>query len=169
MNKIIILGNSGSGKSTFAKQLAEIIKIDYIHLDKLVYLHSWDKPEHENMEKEVQEVLKRDSWIIDGNYLNYAKERFDLCDTIFFLDINRFVCLNSIIKRKKTYKGKQRESRNSNVDEKITLSFINWVFFGFYRTSRKKIRNIIKNSSNKNIVVFKNRKQIKNYLKELGK
>ena len=50
MSKIIVLGNSGSGKSTFTKKLAEKLNIDYLHLDPLVYKYSWDKPEFEEME-----------------------------------------------------------------------------------------------------------------------
>ena len=170
MNRILILGNSGSGKSTFASNLANILHIDYLHLDKLVYPISWDKPEHENMEKEVSEFVKNDSWIIDGNYLNHALVRFDLCDTIFFLDINRFVCLRSVIHRKNKYKGKQRESRSAKVDEKINASFIKWVFIDFYRTSRHKIKQILQeNQNNKTIIIFKTRKQVIQYLKEISK
>ena len=168
MKKILILGNSGSGKSTFAINLSKHLNIKCLHLDKLVYPDSWDKPEHQNMEKEVSLFVNDDSWIIDGNYLNHALERFDLCDTIFFLDINRFVCLHSVVSRKRKYQGKDRVSRSSKVDEKLNRSFLNWVFFGFYATSRKKIKKLLK-ETNKKVVILKSRKQVNKYLEELNK
>ena len=60
------------------------------------------------MEKQIDEFLKKDNWIIDGNFLNYSTDRFLKCDTVYFLDINRFTCLFSVIHRYFLYKGKKR-------------------------------------------------------------
>lgn len=167
MKKIIVLGNSGSGKSTLTTNLANLLHIDYLHLDPIVYKYSWDKPEFEEMENQVNQMLLKDSWIIDGNFLNNASNRFKECDTVFFLDINRFVCVHSVLKRHRKYKGKHRESRSDLCDEKITKNYLNWVFFEYYKTSRKTLLEYIKNNKDKNIVIFKSRRQINNYLRGL--
>ena len=57
MKKIIVLGNSGSGKSTFTTILANKLHIDFLHLDPLVYKYSWDKPEYKEMEEKVEKLL----------------------------------------------------------------------------------------------------------------
>ena len=44
MNKILVLGNAGAGKSFFTKKLADKLNYDYIHLDTIVYQKSWDHP-----------------------------------------------------------------------------------------------------------------------------
>lgn len=166
MNKIIVLGNSGAGKSSFTALLAKKMNIEHLHLDKIVYKYSWDNPRFDDMKEEVDKLILKDSWIMDGNFLNNCKSRFEQCDTIFFLDINRFVCLYSVLKRNKKYKGKKRESRSDLCDEKITKSYLKWVFIDFYKTSRKIIKNMIKDSD-KNVIIFKNRRQINKYLKEM--
>ena len=94
--------------------------------------------------EKVNQMLNENSWIIDGNFLNNATERFKECDCVFFLDINRFVCLRSVIKRHKQYKGKHRDSRSDFCDEKLTRAYLKWVFTDFYKTSRKFILNYIK-------------------------
>ena len=71
-------------------------------------------------EEKVNEMLTKDSWIIDGNFLNNASNRFSECDTVFFLDLNRFICMRSVIKRHKQYKGKHRDSRSDYCDEKLS-------------------------------------------------
>lgn len=167
MNKILVLGNAGAGKSFFTKKLADKLNYDYIHLDTIVYQKSWDHPHFEEMEEYIKKTINREKWIIDGNFLNNAPQRFVQCDTIFFLDINRFTCFFSAIFRAFRYKGKTRESRNENCDEKITMSYLKWIFFDFYKTSRKKIYKIIQNNPQKNIIVFKNRKEINRYLRGL--
>ena len=168
MKKVIVLGNSGSGKSTFTTLLADKLHIDFLHLDPLVYKYSWDNPEFEEMEKRVEELIYKDSWIVDGNFLNNALNRFKECDTIFFLDLNRFVCMNSVIKRHKKYKGKHRDSRSDDCDEKLTLSYLKWVVRDFYKTSRKIILKYIKDHPEKKVVILKNRRQVNNYLKEVN-
>lgn len=168
MKKVIVLGNSGSGKSTFTTLLADKLHIDFLHLDPLVYKYSWDNPEFEEMEKKVEELIYKDSWIIDGNFLNNALNRFKECDTIVFLDLNRFVCMNSVIKRHKKYKGKHRDSRSDDCDEKLTLSYLKWVVRDFYKTSRKIILKYIKDHPEKKVVILKNRRQVNNYLKEVN-
>ena len=166
MSKILILGNSGSGKSTFTKVLANKLNCEYLHLDTIIYKHSWTNPEFEEMENKIKEYILKPSWIIDGNFLNKATDRFLQCDTIYFLDINRFVCLFSVIKRYFKYKGKSRDSRSDLCDEKITKDYLKWVFKGFYKTSRKYIYEFIKQNPSKKVVIFKNRRQINKYIKE---
>ena len=126
-----------------------------------------NNPEFEEMEKKVDELIQKDSWIIDGNFLYNALKRFDECDTIFFLDLNRFVCTRSVIKRHKQYKGKHRDSRSDDCDERITISYLKWVIRDFYKTSRKIILQYIKENHNKNIIILKNRKQVNKYLREV--
>ena len=166
MNRILVLGNSGAGKSSFTVSLAKKLNIDYLHLDKVVYKVSWDLPCFDDLQIEVDEFIKKKKWIMDGNFLNNCTNRFIESDTIFFLDINRFVCLFSVLKRNKKYKGKPRESRSDLCDEKITFSYLKWVFWDYYKTSRKQIKKIINENTDKQIVVFKNRKQINKYIKE---
>ena len=167
MHKIIVLGNSGSGKSTLTVNLAKKLGYDYLHLDPIVYKYSWDKPEFDEMEEKVKLLLEKENWISDGNFLNNALKRFDECDTVFFLDINRFVCLRSVIKRHRQYKGKHRESRSDYCDELITKNYLKWVFSDFYKTSRKTILKYIKDNTNKKIIIFKSRRQINKYIKEI--
>lgn len=163
MKKILLLGNSGAGKSTLASALSLKMDIPHLHLDTIVYQNDWHQNEFPVIEKQINDFLVNEQWIIDGNYLNRAIKRFEDCDTIFFLDLNRFVCFFSVIHRYFAYKGKPRESRSDLCDEKITFSYLNWVLFGFYHSSRKKIKELCEKKGKK-IIVFKTRKQIKKYM-----
>lgn len=168
MHKILVLGNSGSGKSTFTAALAKKLNYDYLHLDTIVYKHNWTEQEKKKIDETILEFMKKDNWILDGNFLKKVPERFIEADTIFFLDINRFVCFFSVIKRYFKYKGKHRDSRSDLCDEKLTKDYLSWVFIRFYKTSRIRILNYLKNT-NKKFYIFKNRRQMKKFLKEVKK
>lgn len=70
MKKILVIGISGAGKSTFTRKLSEILHIPLICLDKLFWKPGWVKKDQDIFEKEVLEQIKTDAWIIDGNYTN---------------------------------------------------------------------------------------------------
>ncbi|MCI5744694.1 MAG: hypothetical protein MR270_00180 [Erysipelotrichaceae bacterium] len=168
MKKIIVLGNSGSGKSTFTKNLSKITNIDALHLDVLIYKHDWKTSEYESVKHKIDDFINKDTWIIDGNFLKKSPQRFTLCDTIYFLDINRFTCLFSVIYRYFKYKGKHRDSKSDLCDEKLSKDYLKWVFINYYKTSRKYILNYIENCSDKKVIIFKTRRQIRRYLKEIS-
>lgn len=166
--KILVLGNSGSGKSTFTQTLSQKMNIPFLHLDTIIYKHDWKEPEFEQAQHIVYDFMKKENWIIDGNFLNKIVNRFEECNCIYFLDFNRFICLWSVIKRYFKYKGKKRSSRSNYCDEKLTFDYLKWVGIDYYKTSRKTIKNYLSQHSEKKIIIFKNRKQVQKYLKELS-
>ncbi len=74
MDRIIVIGSSCSGKSSFAKTLAQKKQITHIELDQLHWLPNWQ----ERPDAEFRELVKAaitpaiaggdHSWIVDGNY-----------------------------------------------------------------------------------------------------
>ncbi|WP_168156653.1 MULTISPECIES: hypothetical protein [Oceanobacillus] len=46
-----------------------------------------------------EELVERESWIIDGNYGGTMEIRLHAVDTIIFLHISRYICLFRAIKR----------------------------------------------------------------------
>ncbi len=86
MLRAIVIGSPGAGKSTFARKLRDTAHLPLYYLDML-----WHKPDKTTISKEefdaaLQELLKKDRWIIDGNYLRTLEIRLQACDTVFLLD-----------------------------------------------------------------------------------
>lgn len=95
MQKVIIIGSPGAGKSTFARKLRDITKNELYYLDMI-----WHKADKTNVSREKFDVqltgiLEKDSWIIDGNYLRTLEMRLKKCDTVFLLDYPLELCLLS--------------------------------------------------------------------------
>ncbi|MFP4187018.1 MAG: topology modulation protein [Acholeplasmataceae bacterium] len=166
--KIQIVGYSASGKSTFAKKLHEHYGFPLLHIDRVFFAPNWKKRDRAVVEQEVREFMEQDDWIIDGLYRYIAVERFRICDQLFIFDFNRFKCLFSAIARRIKYRKKQRDSIAEGCKERLTLSFLMWILF----TGRKKnSRNLIKYFKEvyaDKVIVFKNRRQIRAYLKKIG-
>lgn len=166
--KIQICGFSGSGKSTFAQRLNQIYNIDLLFIDTIKFAPNWKEHSHEYVQNKILDFMNKDSWIIDGNYFNDIPARFEVCDQLFFFKFNRFKCLYGAIKRYRLYKNTTRQSIAPGCKEKIDLSFIMWILHGgrtkFYK---QKYKSLIEKHKNK-IIIFKNRRQVNNYLKSIG-
>lgn len=98
-NKILILGCSGSGKSTFARKLQKLTGLPLIHLDNI-----WWKPDRTHIsrdafDRKLDEIIDTDCWIMDGDYSRTYEKRIAACDTIFFLDFSEEVCMDGITGR----------------------------------------------------------------------
>ena len=68
MERIVIIGCPGSGKSTLARELGEILNLTVVHLDRLWWTKGWENVSMEEFDARLNNALKLDSWIIDGNY-----------------------------------------------------------------------------------------------------
>lgn len=170
MKRIVIFGYSGCGKSTLARQLGEILDIEPTHMDALHWLPNWVESSVEYKTERLKPILKRDRWIVDGNYRRVLwKERLDGADTIIFLDFNRFLCLYRVIKRRIMYSGKTRPDMGEGCKEKIDFEFIKWVLWDGRKKRRKnyEIVNFLRNETDKAVYVFKHPKELELFLESV--
>ncbi|MCD8163879.1 MAG: hypothetical protein LUE09_10760 [Synergistaceae bacterium] len=125
----------------------------------------WHKPDKTNISIEefdtrLNEIVKRDQWIIDGNYLRTLETRLRECDTVFLLDYPLEVCLLSA----KSRIGKKREDLPW-IETEFDEEFKRWII-DFSKDQLPVIYELLmKIQKNKEIVVFKSRKEADDYLK----
>ena len=159
MRKILVIGSCGAGKSTLAKELSKKLNLPLIVLDQLYWNKNWERTPRDVWRKKVEELVKGDSWVIDGNHQNTFDLRFPVCDTVILLDINRFVCFWRIWKRRML---KNRVDQLDNCEEKIDFNFMKWVLWDYPGRGRKEIVQFIEKYNEKNIIVINSNKQINN-------
>ncbi|MFA9491306.1 MAG: hypothetical protein ACERK1_08780 [Anaerolineales bacterium] len=75
MDRVVVIGTSCSGKSTFAHRLAEIIDAPWYELDRLHWLPGWEPRPLDEFRRLVAEKVSRDRWVIDGNYGGKVEHR----------------------------------------------------------------------------------------------
>jgi adenylate kinase family enzyme len=152
MRKVLVIGSSGAGKSTFARRLGQLLDIEVVHLDSFYWKSGWVEMPKPEWAARVAELVRRDAWIMDGNYSGTFDIRLKACDTLIFLDMPRLVCLWRVLKRWFAYRGRTRPDMAAGCDEKIDMEFILWVW-NYPRTHRPEaLQRMRENAASKQMI-----------------
>lgn len=152
MQKILIIGSGGAGKSTFARRLGDKTGLEVIHLDQLYWQPNWVETPKDEWQEIVKEILEGDSWILDGNFGGTMEMRIAACDTVFFLEMPRIVCVYRILKRVTKYRNKSRPDMANGCNEKIDFKFFGWIW-NFEQTTKPRIEKLLKKFQNEKTII----------------
>ena len=167
MERVIIIGCGGSGKSTLARSLGEITQLPVVHLDQIFWSPgNWKHLERDDFDVLLQEELEKSQWILDGNYDRTLVHRLKYCDTVIWLDYNRFVCLIGWIKRVITNWGKARPDMAEGCAEWFDPEFAGWIW-RFNKEKRRGYEKLLSVQEDKVIYRFKSRHQLRKFIKTL--
>ncbi|MFU8786257.1 MAG: GNAT family N-acetyltransferase [Candidatus Izemoplasmataceae bacterium] len=169
MNRIIIFGASGTGKTTLSKMLGEKLHIPYIHLDTIYWLKDWQALDKKTFAIRVRNFLKtHPKFVIDGNYTNSItfEDRIKLADTIIMLDFTTSASIKGIVQREKEYKHRYRSDMAEGCIEKIDQEFLEYVY-NFEDKKHRLNAHINQFIGEKNILIFKDRKSLMTWFNEL--
>ncbi len=169
MERIMIMGPPGAGKSTLAQNLSKVLGIEALHLDTEFWAAGWNEAPKDQFKKAQEEFLKKEKWIIDGNYRRWLGEkRLEKADTIIHLDFSTWNCLYGVIKRRIIYHGKTRPDLAEGCPEKIDWHFLKFTW-NYNRNSTPGIKEAIAGQKGKKVFVLKNRWEVDNFVEEVRK
>ena len=158
MQKVMVIGCPGSGKSTFSRTLRDRTGLPLYYLDMLYWNADKTTVPKEIFRARLAKILETDAFIIDGNYNSTMEMRLLACDTVFFLDYPLDVCLDGIKER--------REKPRSDmpwIETEEDAEFIE--FIKSYNGQQKpKVLELLEKFVDKSIIVFKSREEADAFL-----
>ncbi len=138
MNRILIIGCSGGGKSTLARAIGVKLALPVFHLDKLWWQPGWVELGHEIFRPLVRNLVAEERWVIDGNYSDTWDIRMPRADMIIWVDLPRRVCLWRVFRRAVTQLGTVRSDMARGCPERLDLEFFLYVW-SFRKKNEKRI------------------------------
>ena len=163
MKRILVLGSSGAGKSTFARELGERLGIETIHLDSHYWQPNWTGTPPEEWEQKVKELAQKPSWVMDGNYRSSLPQRLQTADTVIFLDRSRVRCLLRCVGRLLRYRGRNRPELPTGCNEKIDWEFFQWIW-NYPRDVKPGIVETLRKLPDKEVIILRTDRDIDEYL-----
>ena len=168
MEKIIVIGCPGSGKSTMTFKMEEMLKYPVLHLDKIYHIDNNNHISRAELVEKVNEFANSNqSWIIDGNYISTLEQRVNLEDTIILLDFDTEVCIQNAINRSK--KSRTSDMADGFDNSKLQDEFIEFIE-NFKDSTLPRIMELLEeNKNSKKIVILRNYAEIDKFLETLVK
>ena len=99
MKRILIIGNSGTGKSTLAERLSFFLHLPFFPSDPFYWEPGWKAAPAAKVFQQLSEVTARECWILDGNFDEYHECIWRQADCILWLDYPLPTILKQVIVR----------------------------------------------------------------------
>lgn len=101
MERIVVVGPPGSGKTTTARQIARRLGLPHRELDSLWWDPNWTEAGAEKFAERLRPVVAEPRWVLDGNYFGVGAQTiiWPAADTIVWLDLARWVTVPRVVRR----------------------------------------------------------------------
>lgn len=120
MRKILMFGNSSSGKSSLARKISKAEKMGHLDLDSIAWLRT-TPPQRAQLGESVQKIRKfaqkNPSWVIEGCYLDLIELLAKQADEIIFMNLDADQCIENAKSRPwEPHKYPSKQAQDENLD-----------------------------------------------------
>jgi len=164
MKRVLIIGNCGSGKSTLSTKLSIKTKLPVIHLDKEYWQAGWKETPKDEWEKKVAKLIRRDQYIMDGNYRGTLALRLGQADTLIYLQYPSLKCFWRVLKRIFKHHGKTRPDMHPGCPERFDLDFLHYVLAFKWIVGVRIEKTLNSGNCTAKLIRLKNDKAVSEYL-----
>lgn len=169
MQRVLVIGPGGSGKSTVSVQIGELTGLPVVHLDALYWQPGWVPTPEPEWREAVAALAAGDQWVMDGNYGGTLDIRLPRCDSVVFLDLARYVCISRIVSRWLRFAGRSRPEMAPGCPERLSWDFLVWVWTYPHRRRPDILRRLVALSPDHEIHVLSSRRDVAGFLTQLAR
>lgn len=142
LSRVVVVGSSCAGKTTFARTLAKRLDVDHVELDRLFWLPAWTKREPAEFRDLVDTKTAGGAWVTDGNYSAVRDILWSRATAVIWLDYAFPLVLWRAVRRAVHNAATGQETCNGNRETwRLTFfspdSILLWVISTFHERRRR--------------------------------
>lgn len=101
MNRVVVVGSSGSGKTTVSRALADALDLPHLELDSVFHRGGWSSTPDDEFRARAAEFTARPGWVVDGNYTSHGMREtvWPHADTFVWLDLPKRTIMRRVVSR----------------------------------------------------------------------
>jgi adenylate kinase family enzyme len=162
LQRVLIVGPCGAGKSTLAAELGPKLDLPVFHMDKLNWKPGWVESHKDEIREKLAAITATDRWLIDGTYGGTLAPRLERADSVIYLDYPIRLCVARLLKRIWTYRGRARPDMTEDCPERFDLGFL-FYLLQWNSGPRLRLEATLKGHEQK-IIRFRDPLQLKRWL-----
>ena len=85
--RVMVVGNSGAGKSEFGARLAATLNIPFVDLDDEHWGAGWSEPPSEVWRPRVERLVRPPEWLLSGNFGSTVDIRARHADLVVLMSL----------------------------------------------------------------------------------
>ena len=163
MERVMVIGCGGAGKSTLARKLGEKTGLPVVHLDQIWWSPgNWEHLSREEFDVRLAVEMEKDRWVMDGNFNRTLDVRLERADMVIYLDFPRWLCLRGWIGRVLKNWGRAREDMAPGCNERFDPEMAAWIW-NFNKQNRQRYLDKLQDW-NGEVCILHNRRQVRLFL-----
>lgn len=163
---IVLIGISGTGKSTLSQRLALLTGLTLHHMDSIIWSENWVESTEEEIISSLDKIANSNGWIVEGWIDQYSKTILERANLILYLDYPGWLAMWGGIQRWWSYRGKKRPEMPNGCNESLDLKFLQTMF---YRKERPHIEKILTQFNVRNVYRIMSRNELEMCLPKIVK
>ena len=132
LKRTVVIGTSCSGKTTFARELAQLLGSRHVELDPLHWGGNWTARPQEEFRRLVSQQISGDDWVVDGNYRTVREIIWPRATALVWLDYSLPIVfcralrrtLGRVVRREVLYSGNRESLRMALMSRESILLWV---------------------------------------------
>lgn len=167
MNRVMIVGQPGAGKSTLARALSRRTGLPVVHIDCIHWQPGWVERDRDEKIALMRTEESRERWIIEGGLSATWDTRLARADTLIVLDLPVWLRLWRVLRRRFEYAGGQtRPDLPPDCPERLDPVFLRWIW-DTRHSNRRRARALIDEAGDRHVVLLESPRAVRRFLRDL--
>lgn len=167
MQRVMIIGQPGSGKTTLARQLGVATRLPVYHMDKIHWKPGWVERDRAEKTQLCAEVHAKPRWVFEGGHSVTWADRLERADTLIWLDVPLWRRLVRVVRRTLAGYGRSRPDLPENCPERFDAEFY-WFIWRTRHTSRRRMAELVATAPpGKTVITLSTLAEVRAYLADI--